>query len=211
MYTIRFRFLTIKIYSEWFGHCLRCQSGWIAFDSEFGQLQKYSGPPRHYSACEADVFKVSDSGLGLIPNGLDTIWHVNQGWITDSDSGMPIWVLNIDLMPSNLTSPHLPDYVDAHTGLLLLINLYHCIEDLYIYISSNLFSNCRRYIKWYHLNGPYIANIRKCELYIHLFQSNYARATWRFGVPVPLPHMYHVVAQDTRILWCYNPNNSFYI
>ena len=122
-----------------------------------------------------------------------------------------IWVLNIDLMPSNLISPRLPDYVDAHTGLLLLINLYHCIEDLRIYISTHLFSNCRRYIERYYFYSPYIANIRKCGLYIHLFQSNYARVTWRFCVPVSLPHMYHVIAQAMMILWCYNPNKSFYI
>src|ERR1700682_3299883 len=97
-------------------------------------------------------------------------------------------------MPSNLTSPHLLDYVDAQTGLLLLTNLYYCIKNFHIYISSNLFSNCRRYIEWYYLNSPHIANIRKCGLYIHLFQSNYTRATWQFSVPALLPHTYYVIS-----------------
>ena len=89
-----------------------------------------------------------------------------------------IWVPNIELIPSNLTSPHLPDDADAHTNILLLSNLYYCIEDFHIHISTILFSSYRRYIEWYYPNSPYIAIIQKCALYIYLFQSNYARATW---------------------------------
>ena len=87
-------------------------------------------------------------------------------------------MLNIELMPSNLTSLHLPDYADAHTGILLFNNIYHCIEDFYIYISTILFSNCRRYIEWYCLNGPYIVTSENVHCNTHLFQSNCARATW---------------------------------
>ena len=45
-------FWGFKNYLEWFGHCLECQSGWIASDSGFSQLKYYSGPSRHYLACK---------------------------------------------------------------------------------------------------------------------------------------------------------------
>ena len=38
-------------------------------------------------------------------------------------------MLNIELMPSNLTSLHPLDYTDTHTDIILFSNLYHCIED----------------------------------------------------------------------------------
>ena len=144
---------------------------------------------------------------------LDTIPNVNQieNMLIPIPSFQIIWMLNIELMPSNLTSLHLPDYADAHTGILLFSNLYHCIEDLHIYISTNLFSKCSRYIEWYCLNSPYIVIIWKCALYIHLFQPNYTRATWWFCVLLPLQHIYQIIAQDMRILWCYTANQLFYI
>ena len=130
-------------------------------------------------------------------------------WVESLLSPIPSRQFGFDGIKSNFFSSS--RLYSCSYSLFLLIYLSYCVKDFHFYIFTDLFINCREYIEWYYLNSPYIANIWKCAQYIHLFQPNSARAMWRFCVPLLLPHIYRVIAQGMRILWCYNPNKSFYI
>ena len=118
---------------------------------------------------------------------------------------------NLDLMASTSNFFSSSRLCSCSYSLFLLIYRSYCVKNLHFYIFTDLFINCRKYIEWYYLNSPYIANIWKCAQYVHLFQPNYTRETWRLCVPLVLPYIYRVIAQGMRILQCYNPNKSFYI